>query len=418
MAGTDEAAHAAARDGTGALHLAPPDHARFPCFDGLRALAAVGILVHHVAFWSRGGLSPVLGPYFAELTVAIYVFFVISGFLLYQPFAAAHLGDRPPPGIRGYLRRRGFRIYPAYWVALVLTLYVLPVSFIDFSSVKETVLDFLLLQRYTTSASIFSGLPQAWTLVVEVSFYLFLPVYAWLVGRIVRRHGVIGELAGIGALIAVGLVTQIWSIWFGVWQPFNVLPYFLSVFALGMLLAVGSAWASRLSAPPRWLKMIGRVAILWWALALVCLVVTTEVLGIRARGGFALDNALGRVWLNSLLGFFLVIPAVFGPQDRSVVRRFLRWRPVAFLGVVSYGIYLWHITATALVRDQWWGLSYTQVEFWKLVVPVFVLTLAFATLSWFVIERPLIQRSRRPLWRRSARDATPNDDPVARSKAT
>ena len=381
---------------------APPDHARFPCFDGLRAIAAVGILVHHVAFWSRGGLSPTFGPYFAELNVGVYVFFVISGFLLYRPFAAGHLGGRTAPKLADFWWRRAFRIYPAYWVALTVTIFVLPLAFIGFSGVREGVLNFLLLQRYTTSANIFAGLPQAWTLVVEVSFYVFVPLYALVVARLASRLGVVGELLGIGVLIVLGLVTQVASIYDGpIFQPLNVLPYFFSVFALGMLLAVVSAWLARQPAIPRWVGAVGRVPWLWWLLSAACFVFTVEVLGIPASGGYGLDDAFSKVWLHSLVGFFLVIPAVFGPADRGLVRGFLRWAPIAYLGVISYGIYLWQLTGAALVRDEWWGKQYTQVAFWQLLLPVFVLTVALASVSWFVVERPLIMFSRKPIWHRS-----------------
>jgi peptidoglycan/LPS O-acetylase OafA/YrhL len=386
---------------------AAPGHGRFPCFDGLRALAAVAILVHHTAYWANGGLSARWGPYYAELTVGVYVFFVISGFLLYQPFAVAHQAEQPAPAPAPYLRRRALRIYPAYWVALIFTMYLLPIEFIEFSSTRETVANFLLVQRYFTWPTVFgAGLPQAWTLVTELSFYLFLPVYAWGVGKLTRRFGLRAELGVLAALIAIGVVVQVFSTFAGpVWPPLNVLPFFFPVFGLGMLLAVASVWVSRLDHVPDVFEWIGRVPWLWWALAGVCFVATVELVGIPARGDYGLDQAYARVWTHTLVGVFLLVPAVFGPQDRGLIRGFLRWKPWAFLGVISYGIYLWHLTVAAMVRDWWWERSHVTLPVWELLIPVFVLTVAVSTVSWYVIERPCIDLSRRRVRRRL--DRTP-----------
>ena len=91
---------------------------------------------------------------------------------------------------------------------------------------------------------------------------------------------------------------------------------------------------------------------------------------------------------------------MFGPQDRGVIRRLLRLRPMVFLGLTSYGIYLWHLTVIPLVRDKWWGQPAGQVSFWKLIVPVFVFTVIIATVSYFVVERPTIDLARRASRRR------------------
>jgi peptidoglycan/LPS O-acetylase OafA/YrhL len=362
----------------------------FPCFDGLRAIAAVGILVHHTAYASRGALSDTFGPYFAEMNVGVFIFFVISGFLLYYPFARAHLATRPTPGARAFLIRRAGRIYPAYWVALIFGLYLLPAHFIEFTSTKETVLNFLLLQRYTRSANIYAGLPQSWTLVIEVSFYVFVPLYGWALSRIARRAGLRVELAGIALLLAVGAAVQAWSTWGKPWQPLNVLPFYLGVFGLGMLMAVGRAWVDERGETPSWLEWVGRYPLLWWALAAACAVVTVEWLGIPASGTFSRSDAFVKLQLHALLGMFVVLPAVFGPQDRGLIRRGLRLKPMVYLGLISYGIYLWHLTVIPLVRDEWWGRAPQSVGFWQLVIPVFVLTVVVATVSYYVVERPCI----------------------------
>src|SRR5438128_10843360 len=73
---------------------------RFPCFDGLRAIAASAVLLTHVAFVSRLNKMNPLGPYFARMDIGVSVFFLISGFLLYRPFVVAQLEGRPSPAAR------------------------------------------------------------------------------------------------------------------------------------------------------------------------------------------------------------------------------------------------------------------------------------------------------------------------------
>src|SRR5215218_3161084 len=99
---------------------ARPQH--YPCFDGLRAIAALTIVVTHVYAATVASVPKPLEQFFARFDIGVAIFFVISGFLLYRPFAAAHLDGRPGPAVAPFLRRRFVRIFPAYWVVLVIAL--------------------------------------------------------------------------------------------------------------------------------------------------------------------------------------------------------------------------------------------------------------------------------------------------------
>src|SRR3954451_18263543 len=96
---------------------------RFPCFDGLRALAALAVLMTHVAFAGGADAPNVFGVFFARMDGGVAVFFVLSGFLLYRPFVVAHLHERPRPAAGPFLWRRFLRIYPAYWLVLTVVVY-------------------------------------------------------------------------------------------------------------------------------------------------------------------------------------------------------------------------------------------------------------------------------------------------------
>src|SRR6266702_5271766 len=94
---------------------------RLPGVEGLRAIAACSILVFHA--W---GLTPThgtrLGPFdrfVPDLQFGVVLFFTLSGFLLYRPFAAAILRAELRPSLRSYVRNRALRIVPAYWFILL-----------------------------------------------------------------------------------------------------------------------------------------------------------------------------------------------------------------------------------------------------------------------------------------------------------
>src|SRR2546421_5803279 len=98
----------------------PPGNPRFALFDGLRAIAALSVLVYHVGYYSRANEGQAgLSPYLARLNIGVAVFFLISGFLLYPPMLLWGLRKGPPVRFGDYARRRGLRVVPAYWVALV-----------------------------------------------------------------------------------------------------------------------------------------------------------------------------------------------------------------------------------------------------------------------------------------------------------
>src|SRR5664279_4001872 len=182
----------------------------FACFDGLRAIAAVSVLLLHTAWVSGFTQRSSLGAYTSRLEIGVSVFFLISGFLLYRPYAVSHLTGIPRPNTRRFWERRLLRIVPAYWLALTLLAYV-------FHSVtmgpgwQGVVSQYLFLQIYLPT-QIFFGITQAWSLCTEMSFYLFLPFYAALVSlrRRAQSVQVAWELAGIAVLFVISFVFRYW----------------------------------------------------------------------------------------------------------------------------------------------------------------------------------------------------------------
>jgi len=161
---------------------------RFPCFDGLRAIAAGGVVLLHVALISGFTFSEsdTVGPYFARGEAGVYLFFLISGYLLYRPFVAARFDRVDAPSVRGYARRRALRIIPAYWVALTILVLIFDTRHRDdITSIGDVIVYYGFLQIYFKS-TVVGGLQQAWSLCTEVAFYVFLPFWAAAM-RVARR---------------------------------------------------------------------------------------------------------------------------------------------------------------------------------------------------------------------------------------
>ena len=99
-----------------------------PALDGVRALAALAVLVTHVAFTTGAYGAGLPGALLARLDVGVPLFFVLSGYLLYRPHARARVGGRPALPARAYLLRRAARILPAYLLVVLVVFTVLPAA--------------------------------------------------------------------------------------------------------------------------------------------------------------------------------------------------------------------------------------------------------------------------------------------------
>ena len=151
------------------------------------------------------------------------------------------------------------------------------------------------------------------------------------------------------------------------------------------------------------LDVIGRLDWLWWVVAALCFQAVSFWLGLPTK--FVLvygAKAYAKELLYSLTAFFLLLPAVFGAQDRGVTRRFLRTRPMVYLGTISYGIYLWHQAFIEKIH-QWGGWSDIPLPNGPFLVHAFgalAVAIVVASLSWYLVERPVLAFKDRPLFGR------------------
>lgn len=105
-----------------------------------------------------------------------------------------------------------------------------------------------------------------------------------------------------------------------------------------------------------------------------------------------------------MFGFFLLLPAVFGDQRTGAVRWLLACRPMALIGLVSYGIYLWHQLVVRQLQ-AWTSWKVLHAPFLWLLVTAVVVTIAVSTVTYLLIERPGIAVGHRWLRRQRERAA-------------
>jgi peptidoglycan/LPS O-acetylase OafA/YrhL len=358
----------------------------FPAVEGMRGVAALCVLGGHLLLTGYpSGERHVLGEWIAPFGVVI--FFGISGFLLYRQFLAArHAGESIGQLTPAYLWRRAVRIFPAYWVAL--TLGTLWVGWWGAFTGHWWVF-YGMLQNYST-AWLPDGLPVAWSLGIELSFYLALP----LVGLLLAKRGLgsgsrdalrweFGTLGGL-ALLALAWNSAMAG---GAGNLNTNLLGTFAWFALGMMLAaIQVAHPASLSGLRRRLASPG----LCWpaSAAIFC----SLVLGISRGAWLPVQGAgLLQTVAYGLASGLLLAPAVFSDSSR-IVRLVLCGPAIVFIGTVSYGIYLWHFTVLAWLDQSTIVLTakYPELTLGALVSSV---SLALATASWYLIEKPLMRRA-------------------------
>jgi peptidoglycan/LPS O-acetylase OafA/YrhL len=363
-----------------------PSRPVFPLFDSLRAIAALSIFFFHIAAVQRALNEPDF-PWLGQLNVGVPIFFVVSGFLLYRPFVARQVRGEPAPRVVPYAVRRALRIVPAYWVALTIIGIWLGLGSGLFN-LEHIVTYYGFAQVYDVD-TISGGIGQAWTLGVEVTFYIFLPIWAWAS----RRH--LGSLWPLVALAVFGIV---WKIVFlatvfqtGDKNAFTwlvILPAWLETFAAGMALAVLSVWVTERGFHPKWVRVVEDRPWIPWLVALVAF----AAIGPQGWQGGPESQVMIEYELKTIIAAGLVMPAVFGEPTKGWVRRVLAFPPLLWVGLVSYGFFLWHLAVIQKLHDGGW------VD--KLGVPLFTLaalaiSLGIAAISWYALERPIMRFGRR-----------------------
>jgi peptidoglycan/LPS O-acetylase OafA/YrhL len=372
---------------------------RFTAGDPLRAIAAMSVLVFHAAIatllWklgtgavngegSPGQFRPIFGPLaavFVNMRAGIYIFFALSGYLLARSFLAAYEVGSPFPSISRYFRNRALRIIPAFWV--VTAIYVIWGRGDNGGGVSGLAAVFGFAQNYhwTPSASLIG---QAWTLDIEVAFYIVLPLAA-LLAMAVKRRVPGTPRTRLVTILLVLLATYVVSLYFKhlAGNPINLtynIADYLFAFVPGIALAAIEPYA----APRLRGRSSGRT---WsWVLLAACIALLAVFISLPIR-----DHGLRLVFITLGCGALVAAPLTLqwstGGCWRVLDNRVMDW-----LGKRSYGIYLIHLGLMTHVLARFGHSHGVKTTFVLLLVGVTAVTLVAADLLWRYVERPALER--------------------------
>ncbi len=344
----------------------PPQHYR-PDIDGLRALAVLPVILYHAGLGCPGGF------------VGVDVFFVISGYVITSLILREHAAGTF--SLRRFWERRIRRIMPALtlMVALVLAAgwrWYLPEDFIYMakSVLAQTLMaaNFFFWRggiEYFEMSSDAQALLHTWSLAVEEQFYLVFPLLlTWLLRTRATRWR--RWLLGLAA-VSLGLSVLATHSAPHFRAAFYLLPARAWELLLGALLAGVGGGRLSASGPRRAVSGLGGLALIAW-----------PVFAYTDHTRFP-----GLAALPPCLGAALIIASSAGRP--SPVGRLLAWRPLVFIGLVSYPLYLWHWPLLTFAR-----YLHTQPAPLGAAVRLGLLlaALGLAVLTWKGIETPLRQR--------------------------
>jgi peptidoglycan/LPS O-acetylase OafA/YrhL len=354
--------------------------------DGLRAFAVASVLAFH------GGVTHLHGGY-----LGVDVFFALSGFLI-TSLLLSEYQSRDTIGLGRFYLRRAKRLLPALMLVIVavcaVTLWVSPPGlFPDLrSDVVATFFYFSNWHLMNGSTNYFAMLvppspfTHTWSLAIEEQFYIVWPLVVLGLMRWRKSVSLVGGLAVVGAVGSASLML------YGFHHHWAVdrLYYGTDTHAEGLLLGAATAcWLLSVrrrtpmtgtTDPTRWLAVAGPVAMVGGLLIMA-----------RAHGNSH--------WMFEG-GFFAmavcscVTVAYLVTRPQSKIARGLSWRPVVYIGQISYGIYLWHFPIFHWLTSYQSGLSV-----WPLLAVRVAITLVVAAASYHFVEMPI----RRGSWPRSWR---------------
>ena len=369
---------------------------RFVAGDPLRGLAAMAVVAWHAAYLSLAalGLHTGLGPHLDTSlyyghpvgdvlragSLSVYLFFVLSGYLIGRPFVRAYVAGAPRPRVRSYARNRIFRIYPIF---IVSCLILLAIYGLDGETVPKTIN--IMLLGDTARVGWGSHIQQMWSLKVEVAFYAMLPLalfaLAFVTRPVARRVPPWGRAVIIGVPItllgAFSLATH--------WDEaiYATLPGEFWAFVPGLLLATIEPFAMpAVRDRPRAV----RTGLVLTVAGFV--VMMTYLPAVRTLGP-GWGKLIAVISTGMLVGGPLLAEWTGMRPWRAFDNRVLHW-----LGERSYPIFLVHWALLFEIAPLFdiTGPKKTLAVVWPLTLAI---TLVLADILHRLVERPFMRRKKR-----------------------
>jgi Predicted acyltransferases len=418
--------------------------------DGTRAVACLAIITFHMNLLARfhGIWDPNLqgvgafvsaGLLFGESGVML--FFVLSGFLLFLPYAKSLLFDSRWPSLRRFYLRRIFRILPGYYVALCLMVLFVAPQYLQPQHLYELWLFITFRMDFPLTFQQLNA--PFWTLAIEFQYYLFLPFLALLIALIVKHGSLTWRLCSLAVclllVISWGIVSRLWGMGLltvsfvppalqEVLQPYIYARAgkFYEDFGLGMLVCMLYCYLQNTPTNVYRTYALQIMSVVIFANGLVLLAFLTLWHFYMLYMGATLH------FLDPYQGFLLAYRDLLQPLGYGLgygccvfallhgpywLRRPFEWRPLRWLGLLSYSLYMWHYLIiwhfidTILPKFQlqgWSQLAQTGVYWlWLLLIAV-----PFSVILYKFVEIPGIRLGER-LCRSLDQRRLPVDDAVS-----
>jgi len=359
-----------------AVRLAP--------LDGVRGLAILGVVLHHYGVHAGGWLD--WGP------VAPTVFFMLSGFFVTGSLLRMKQSDQINwSTLQSFHFRRLARLLPAFYILLAVGWLA---GLEEFREGLGWHALFLSNVKMAATGEWAGGLSHLWSLANQEQFYLLCPLVFLLPARWIP-HALIG-------IVGLALGFRLACLYWGAPEMVRwlLLPASLDSFAVGSLVAIGLRHREKL------------IPVGWGAVALVVATLSWFI----SRGLRHLDF-MGSLWIAFVDVFEISALAIclilFVQYPTARLARVFAFAPLAFIGRISYGLYLWHIMVATAVSSYLDRMGLDAKE--DVLVRAFIMTVLSVGVAWFCwigIERPFIEWARNiapirlrlaALWRRVAK---------------
>lgn len=346
-----------------------PSSGRLPGLDGLRAISIIFVVIGH-AYQGATGHSP-KGPFWGTLGNAglgVEVFFVISGFIITHLLLREY-EKTATISLRIFYSKRSFRILPPLYLYILFAMIFQFLGIIDKADFHSYILSLLFISNYFAN-DIHLTLRHTWSLSIEEQFYLFWPVTLLLLLRGSRSR----TYVAVAVLIVLSPLLRVVNASYG--GDLSRLTYFLTYTRLDSLMfgCLGALLYDQKTVH-NWISRGRRII----PAAFAGIVMLDPWLTARYGGAY---EYLISYTLNGAVVMSLIL--LVSRSTGSLLDRCLNYGPIAYVGTISYGLYLWQ---QIFLR--------TRLHDHLGTILAIALTTGVAALSFRYFETPLLALRRR-----------------------
>jgi peptidoglycan/LPS O-acetylase OafA/YrhL len=401
--------------------------------DGVRGVAILMVIVFHVNrvtgdnLWNQAEY-PLASSISTAGGIGVTLFFVLSGFLLFMPFAKALLFKIDWPLTRVFYIRRVLRILPAYYVSLFLLILFQHPEYLHRDHLKSLVL-FLTFFMDSSRATFRQLNGPYWTLATEWQFYMLLPLIAigiaFLVSRVPIKRRLPAVTACLVGIIIWGLFIRYWGLYFLkhhsqtflvprtelndiMFFLFGITGKYTEDFAIGMFISLCYIYAQHPTTSNKFARGWQRLSPWLWAAGIIIVVFDSmwhfKNFYVTTSWPFITSGMMRDYdWLNEMIlaiGFGACIAAIL--YGNSVLKALFEWPMLRWIGLISFSLYIWHLPLLVLFQSRvvplLQVLHLNRYEIYSLYwIWVLLVIFPFSFVSYLIVERPWMRLGDR--WR-------------------